>query len=145
MTAVISACIFKNLSKLVIYCVAILILKMEENMQHFCRIVLYYFEKGETTTEIQTRICAAYREDTVTDQMHQNWFAKFCAGNFSEDDAPWSGRPVEVDGYQIQTLIENNQPRWEIGDILKISKSIKLLVEMCLLFYTKNTWAIWPT
>ena len=41
------------------------------------------------------------------------------------DHAPWSDRPVEVDSDQIETLIENNQhyTKWEIADILKISKS----------------------
>ena len=41
------------------------------------------------------------------------------------DDAPWSGRPVEVDSDRIETLIENNQryTTWEIADILKLSKS----------------------
>ena len=53
------------------------------------------------------------------------WFAKFHAGDFSLDDAPRSGRPVEVDSDQIETLIENNQryTMREIADILKISKS----------------------
>ena len=60
------------------------------------------------------------------------WFAQFCAGDFLLDDAPWSGRPVEVDINQIETLIENNQhsTTQEIVNILKISKSIKLLVKM---------------
>ena len=41
------------------------------------------------------------------------------------DDAPQSGRPVEVDSNQIETLIENNQCHntREIANILKISKS----------------------
>ena len=41
------------------------------------------------------------------------------------DDSPWLGTQVEVDGDQIETLIENNQhyAMWEIGNILKISKS----------------------
>ena len=40
----------------------------------------------------------------------------------SLDDAPWLGRPVEVDSTQIETLIENNQyyTMWKITDILKI-------------------------
>ncbi|MCG5651127.1 hypothetical protein L0P53_14440, partial [Holdemanella sp. DFI.5.21] len=46
-TAVISACIKKSLSKLVNFCVATLILKMEENKQHFWYIMLYYFKKGK--------------------------------------------------------------------------------------------------
>ena len=49
-------------------------------------------------------------------------FAKFPAGDFSLDDAPRSGRPVEVDSDQIDTLIENSQC-YTIADILKISKS----------------------
>ena len=74
--------------------------------------------------------------------MFQKLFVKFRAGDFSRDDAPWSGRPVEVDSDQIETLIEKNQHfiMWEIADILKISKSIKLLVKMkmCLSFYGKK-------
>ena len=60
------------------------------------------------------------------------WFAKFPAEDFSVDDAPWWGSPDEVDSDQIETLIENIlcYTSWEIADILKISKSIKLLVKM---------------
>ena len=57
---------------------------------------------------------------------------KFCAGDFLLGDAPLSGRPVEVDSDQIEALIENHQcyTMWETDDVLKISKSIKLLVKM---------------
>ena len=48
------------------------------------------------------------------------------------DDAPQTARPVEVDSDQIETLIENNEcyTAWEIANMLKIPKSIKLLVKM---------------
>ena len=41
------------------------------------------------------------------------------------DNSPPSGRPVEVDSNQIETIIENNQryAMQETADILKISKS----------------------
>ena len=52
-------------------CVAILILKMERNKQHFQDIVLYYFKKGKNTTEMQKKICAVYGEGAVTDQTFQ--------------------------------------------------------------------------
>ena len=57
---------------------------------------------------------------------------EICAGDFSLDDASQSGRCVEVDSDQIERLIENNQcyTMWEIAGILKISKSIKLLVKI---------------
>ena len=66
-----------------------------------------------------------YGEGAVTDQTCQKWFAKLRAGDFSLDYAPGSGRPVEVDSDQIETLVENNQcyTTWQIADILKISKS----------------------
>ena len=50
---------------------------------------------------------------------------KFHTEDFSLDDVPQSGRPVEVDSNQIKALIKNNQhyAKWEIGDILKIIKS----------------------
>ena len=98
---------------------------MEEKKQHFWHIMLYYFKKGKNATETHKKICAVYGEGAVTDRTCQKWFAKFRAGGFSLDDAPRSGRPVEVDSDQIKTLIENNQryTTQEIADILKIFKS----------------------
>ena len=63
-------------------------------------------------------------EGAGTDQMCQKWFVEFRAGDFSLDDAPWSGRPVEVSN-PIETLIENNYcyTTWERANTLKISKS----------------------
>ena len=60
-------------------------------------------------TEMQKRICAVYREGAVANRTCQKWFAKFRATGFRLDDAPWSVRPVEVVGDEIETLIENNQ------------------------------------
>ena len=84
----------KDLSKLVNFCVAILLLKMEGKKQHFRLIMLYYFKKGKNTTETHKKICAVYGECAVNDRTCQKWFAKFRAGDFSLDDAPQSGRPV---------------------------------------------------
>ena len=84
------------------------------------------FQEGKNATETQKKVCAVYGESAVTDQTCQKWFAKFRAGDFSLDDAPWSGRPVEVDSDQIKTLTENNQrytTREIAADILKISSS----------------------
>ena len=60
------------------FCVAILILKMEENIQHFWHIMLYYFKKDKNTTEMQNKkICAVYGEGAVTDQTCQKCFVEF--------------------------------------------------------------------
>ena len=65
------------------------------------------------------------REGAVTDQICKKWFTKFCIRKSLLDDAPESGRSVEVDSNQIETLIENNQyySMQKTADILKISKS----------------------
>ena len=78
------------------------------------------------------KICAVYGEGAMTAQMCQKWFVKFRAGEFLLDDASWVGRSVQVDSDQIETLIENNHSytMQEIASILKISKSIKLLVKI---------------
>ena len=75
------------------FCVAILILKMEEK-QHFQHIMLYYFKKGKNASETQEKICAVYGKCAVTDRTCQKWFAKFRAGDFLLDEAPQSGRPL---------------------------------------------------
>ena len=76
MTAVKSVYIKKSLSKLVDFCVAILILKMGENMQHFWHIMFYYLKKGKDATEMQKikKICAVYGEGAVTDRTCWRFF-----------------------------------------------------------------------
>lgn len=101
MKAVISACIKNSLSKLVNFCVGILILKIEGKRQHFgilCFIILRNIK-----THLK-KICLEYGEGAVTDQMCQKWFVKFRIGGFSLDNAPCSGRQVESDSNQIKTL-----------------------------------------
>ena len=71
--------------------------------------ILYHFKKGKNATEMLEKISSVYGEGAVTGQTFQKWFAKFCAGYFSLDNAPWLGRPTEVDSDQIETLTENNQ------------------------------------
>ena len=67
---------------------------MEENMQHFQRIVLCYFKRAKNATEMENEICVVYGEGAVTDWMCHKWFAKFCAGDFLVNDAQQAGRPV---------------------------------------------------
>ena len=65
----------KKLSKLVNFCVTILILRMEENMQYFWHIMLY-FKQGENTTKTQ-KICAVYGQGAVTGRSCQRGWRSF--------------------------------------------------------------------
>ena len=65
---------------------------------HFQHIMLYCFKKGKNTIEMQKkRFVQCIGEGAVTDQTCQKWFVKFCAGDFSLDNAPQLGRPGEAD------------------------------------------------
>ena len=50
---------------------------MEEDMQRFRHIMLYYFKKGKNITETQKKMCAVCGEGAVTDRTCQKWFWSF--------------------------------------------------------------------
>ena len=136
------------------FCVTILILKMAENRQHFGILCFTISRKVKMQMKCKKeKLCTVCGEGAVTDWTYQKWFAKFRAGDFLLDEAPQWVRPAKVNSYQIETLIKNNQrsTTWEIANILKISKLIKLLVKMKKLsfifrkklnghFVLPNTW-----
>ena len=94
--------------------------------------MLCFIISRKVKTPTQKGICSVYGEGAGTDRMCQKWFGKFHVADFSLDDAPWLGRPVEVDSDQIEALTENNHyyTEWEIANTLKISKSVKLLAQI---------------
>ena len=59
------------------FCVAILILKMEENMQHFGVLCFIVSRKVKLQLKTQKKICAVYREGAVTKRTCQKWSVKF--------------------------------------------------------------------
>ena len=70
--------------------------------------MLCFIISRKVKTQTQKGICSVYGEGAGTDRMCQKWFGKFHVADFSLDDAPWLGRPVEVDSDQIETLIEDS-------------------------------------
>ena len=71
---------------------------------------------------------------------------KLHAGDFSLDNAPQSGRPVEVDNDQIEMLIENKQC-W-VSRHTQNTKINKVIGEneKCVFYFTENTeHTFWPT
>ena len=101
-TAVISVCI-KKTSKLVNFCTAILILKIEENTQHFRHIMLYYFKKGKNATEMPKKDGCSVWGRCCAGRMCPKWFATFRTGDFSLLDAPQSGTAVEAESDHTET------------------------------------------
>ena len=114
------------------FCVAILILKMEENKQQVQHIMLYYFRKSRKVQLKCRRRLVRCAEKVLGLIDCVKVLATFPAGDPSLGGAPGSGgAAVEAVSDPTGTLTENSQrsTTQEI-DILKISKSIKLLVKM---------------
>ena len=112
-------------------CVIILILKMEEHMQHFWHIILYYFKKHKMQLKQSKRFVQCMKKMlwlvNVSKLVCKVSCWRFLPGGFNQ-----SSRPIEVDSNRIKTWIENDQhyTMWEIACMFKIPKSIKLLVKM---------------
>ena len=58
-----------------------------------------------------------YEEGAVTDGTCQKWSAKLHAGDFSIDDAPQLGRPIEVDSNQSKDI------KWEQSTLYHVEYS----------------------
>ena len=70
--------------------------------------MLYYFQKGKNTTEMQKKqACAVYREGAVTDRMCQSNLQSFLL-----EISHWMmfqlGGSAEVDSNQTETLTETS-------------------------------------
>ena len=103
--------------------------------------MLYYIKIGKHAIAPQKKIGALCGERAVNDQTRPKRFVKLHAGRFLARRCSMVGRPAEVESNQVKTLIENNQcyTMGETADILKISKSIRLLVKTkTILFYRNN-------
>ena len=90
------------------FCVANLILNMEENMQLFSILLCFIISRKAKS---KTDLCSVWRRCCYwLNLLVKSGFRSFVLGDFSLDNAPQSGRPVEIDCDQIHTLTENNQP-----------------------------------
>ena len=59
--------------------------------------------------QARKKLYDVYGEKSLTERQCQNWFGRFCSGDFNLKDAPRSGRPTEVDNDKIKAVIENNR------------------------------------
>ena len=124
-TGVISAWVKKTNTKL--DCVAICSSHWRWKKKSNTFSILCFIISRKVKTQLKckkTDLCSVWRRCCDWWNMSK-WFVKFRAGGFSLDNAPRSGRPVEVDSDQIEKLTENNHrytPQ-ELVDILKIPKS----------------------
>ena len=76
---------------------------------HFRHCLLYEFKLGHKATEAHGNLCAVFGEDIPSERQCQNWFKKFRDGDFSIEDEPRPGRPIELDLDAFLDLLRNER------------------------------------
>ncbi|XP_078051955.1 histone-lysine N-methyltransferase SETMAR-like, partial [Augochlora pura] len=102
---------------------------MENNMQHFRHILLFYYREGKNAIQARKKLTDACGEDVLTVPVPvsaRNGLRKFRSGNVDVEDALRSGRPVEADKVTLMALVDANRPitTRAIGERLNLSNPI---------------------
>ena len=82
---------------------------MENQKEHYRHILLFYFRKGKNASQAHKKLCAVYGDEALKERQCQNWFDKFCSGDFSFKDEKGSVRTVEVDDDLIKAIIDSDR------------------------------------
>jgi len=96
---------------------------MENFEEHIRHILFYYFKKGKKGTEAREKLRRVYGRNVVKERQCQNWFARFCDGDFSVKDAHRSGMPSKIDDDEMKALVQANKHSTvrELVTALKVS------------------------
>jgi len=70
--------------------------------------LLFEHQSGHSAAEAYRNICHALGQEAVTKRTCDNWFHRFNTGDYSLDDLPRSGRPLEVDIEALRNLVESD-------------------------------------
>ena len=115
---------------------------MEEDIQHFGILCFIISRKVKMQLKCIKRFIQCMEKVLWLIEHVRRGLQSFMLGISCWTIAPRLGRPVEVDSNEIQTLMKNNQSytMQEVANILKISKSVKLLVKMknCVSYFIEN-------
>ena len=79
---------------------------MEKQDAHFRHISIVLIPNA---SQANKKLCAIYENEALKEKQCQNWFAKFCSGDFSFKYAQQSGHPVKVYETHIKSIINSDR------------------------------------
>jgi histone-lysine N-methyltransferase SETMAR len=83
-------------------------LQVDKN-EHLRHLLLAEFNRGSKAAQAARNICEIYGDGFIPERTAQFWFARFKEGNFSLNDAPRSGRPIEIDDEELEAILQEDR------------------------------------
>lgn len=84
---------------------------MEKSKEHVKHCLLYEYQLGHSATLATRNICTAIGSGTLNLTTTYRWFKRFNDGDYSLENRPGSGRPLEVDLDYLEELVTSD-PRY---------------------------------
>ena len=81
---------------------------MEKSKDHVRHCLLYGFQQHHSARAAAGNICRYVGRGLISYVTASRWFNRFKGRDYSLEDQPRSGRPVEVDLDRLETLIESD-------------------------------------
>lgn len=82
---------------------------MEFSKEHQRHAILFLYQKGvENAEEVQRQLSFVFGDSTLAARTIRDWLNKFRSRDFSLEDEPRAGRPVELDDNALLALVRDN-------------------------------------
>ena len=81
---------------------------MDKSKDHFRHCLLYEFQQNRTATEAHRNLVAVFGGECLSESQCHRYFQRFRNGDFSIEDSPHAGRPIQLDIDALLPILKSN-------------------------------------
>lgn len=86
---------------------------------HFRHSLLYEFQLGHKASMAHRNLCVIFGIGCPSERTCERWFSRFKSGDFSLEDEPRAGRPIELDSDKLLAIVKSD-PRLSTREMEKM-------------------------